>query len=196
MPLYQRRFSCVCASNQNRSMAAHNAMIESGFENVWSYGTGSSVKLPGSAADKPNIYPFRTPYSQMYDELKSDNEARYIQNGVLRMLERNRKVKMGPERWQENFLPFDFVITFEERVFDAVLDDFATNRDPLTFEPVYIINLEIKDTHQEAASGATLAVQLAELLDAAEDVHNEIDGILEIFGEQTGQQLLYLPQFY
>jgi len=112
------------------------------------------------------------------------------------MLDRNRKLKIAPERWQENQLPFDFVITFEERVFDAVLDDFATNRHPRTFEPVYVINLEVKDTHTEAASGATLAVQLAELLDAADDVDDEIEGILEIFEEQFGQQLLYLPSTY
>lgn len=37
--------------------------------NVKSYGSGTHVKLPGSAADKPNIYAFDTTYQQMYDDL-------------------------------------------------------------------------------------------------------------------------------
>ncbi|KAL4998815.1 RNA polymerase II subunit A C-terminal domain phosphatase ssu72 [Aspergillus recurvatus] len=180
---YKLRFCTVCASNQNRSMEAHLRLstAASPFP-VISFGTGSLVRLPGPSITQPNVYNFNsTSYSQMYDELLSKDERLYRNNGILNMLDRNRNVKWGPERFQD-WVPgmprvdhvskgdkgalgteggvVDVIITCEERCWDAVVDDLMNKGSALN-RPVHVFNVDIKDNHEEALVGGKAILELA-----------------------------------
>lgn len=115
----------------------------------------------------------------------------YSQNGLLDMLDRNRKIKRAPERWQDTTGFYDVIVTCEERCFDAVcegnckctrclelLSSFANNTSQLVTNartdligrgeernlPVHIINVEIKDNHEDAMLGGKAILQLAEMV--------------------------------
>ncbi|GLA71970.1 RNA polymerase II subunit A C-terminal domain phosphatase [Aspergillus tubingensis] len=195
---YKLRFCTVCASNQNRSMEAHLRLstASSPFP-VISFGTGSLVRLPGPSITQPNVYNFNTTsYSQMYDELLSKDERLYRNNGLLNMLERNRNLKWGPERFQD-WVPgqprvehvskgdkgalgteggvVDVIITCEERCWDAVVDDLMNKGSPLN-RPVHVFNVDIKDNHEEALVGGKAILDLANRLNEAASQERNTSG--------------------
>ena len=166
-----------------RSMEAHLRLSLASYP-VLSFGTGSLVRLPGPSITQPNVYPFNTTsYSQMYQELLAKDPRLYRANGLLTMLERNLGVKWGPERWQDWPIGkprldqhredkgskgseggvVDVVITCEERCWDAVVDNLIERGSPLN-RPVHIINVDIKDNHEEALVGGKAILDLANLL--------------------------------
>ncbi|KAL8713408.1 MAG: hypothetical protein Q9220_002607 [cf. Caloplaca sp. 1 TL-2023] len=191
---FKLRFCTVCASNQNRSMEAHLRLSLASYP-VLSFGTGSLVRLPGPSINQPNVYPFNTTsYNTMYSELFSKDPRLYRANGLLTMLERNRSVKFGPERWQDWAVGkprldhkddrgssgteggvVDVVITCEERCWDAVVDNLVEREGKLN-RPVHVINVDIKDNHEEALVGGKAILDLADMLNAAAREEQEKSG--------------------
>ncbi|KAL9052278.1 MAG: hypothetical protein Q9162_005480, partial [Coniocarpon cinnabarinum] len=177
------------------SMEGHIRLAEAQFP-VISFGTGSLVRLPGPSINQPNIYNFNSvSYDQMYRELESKDPRLYRTNGILNMLERNRSIKTGPERWQDWRVGeprlmhpddhgargsesgiVDIVITCEERCWDAVVDDLLSRGNSMN-RPVHVFNVDIKDSHEEALIGGKAIVDLANLLNQAAAQERESKGV-------------------
>lgn len=184
-------------------MEAHKVLQEAGY-NVSSYGTGSAVRLPGLSIDKPNVYPFGTPYNDIYNDLLSQSAERYKSNGLLEMLDRNRKLKKAPEKWHDGTKIFDFVFTCEERCFDSVCEDLMGRGGQLN-KIVHVINVDIRDDNENAKIGGRAILELVDMLNKTVekcDVSGEPfeDCIMEILTKwQTHHPqlpLLYSPAYY
>ncbi|XP_060038991.1 RNA polymerase II subunit A C-terminal domain phosphatase SSU72-like [Erinaceus europaeus] len=188
------RVAVVCSSNQNRSMEAHSILSKRGFH-VRSFGTASQVKLPGPTPDRPNVYDFQTTYEQMYNDLLQKDGELYTQNGILHMLERNKRIKPRPERFQNCSDYFDLIFTCDERVYDLVLED-LNSREQETYQPVHVINVDIPDNLEEATLGAFLICKLCQYIQYMDDMDSELDELLLEFEEKSGRPFLHTVCFY
>eukprot|EP00877_Chromochloris_zofingiensis_P006922 jgi/Chrzof1/2483/Cz11g17080.t1 len=188
------KFAMVCASNQNRSMEAHSALKQQGMH-VKSYGVGGHVKLPGPSATEPNVYDFGTPYEAIYNDLQSKDSALYTRNGLLTMLKRNMAVKHAPERWQHSRDAFDVIVCFEERVMEQVLDDMH-GRAQNSMRPALIINIDVKDNHEEAAKVAPQTLQLCQMLESSASWEDSIDEVIHQFEKEHGRRATYSICYY
>ncbi|XP_071451536.1 RNA polymerase II subunit A C-terminal domain phosphatase SSU72 [Hetaerina americana] len=195
MPFNRKmKIAVTCSSNMNRSMEAHAFLSKKGF-NVQSFGTGDKVKLPGPAPDRPNCYEFGVTYEEIYQDLLAKDKALYTQNGLLHMLDRNRRIKARPERFQACQDKFDVVITCEERVYDQVIECFET-RIPDETTPVHVVNIDIQDNHEEATIGAFLICELVTLMSDSEDLDNDVDELLQDFETKNRRTVLHCVLFY
>jgi len=174
-------------------MEAHSVLSKKGF-NVRSFGSGNQVKLPGPSPNQPNVYDFNTTYDHMYQDLYNKDKSLYTQNGILHMLDRNRRIKPCPERFQSNRDKFDVILTAEERVYDQVVEDLS-NRTPTDNSPVHVINIDIQDNHEEATVGAFKFLELANMLSQCQDLDNEIDELLQEFESRAERSVLHTIAF-
>ncbi|XP_073977180.1 ssu72 CTD phosphatase isoform X1 [Rhodnius prolixus] len=194
MPSSSLSVAVVCSSNMNRSMEAHAFLSKKGFR-VKSFGTGDKVKLPGMAADRPNVYDFSCTYDEIYQDLQNKDKSFYTQNGLLHMLDRNRRIKTRPERFQSSTEKFDVVVTCEERVYDQVVEYFE-NRTPVDSATVHVINIDIQDNHEEATIGAFIICELITMMSNTEDLDNEIDSLLHSYEAKCNRAILHCVLFY
>lgn len=195
---FKLKFCTVCASNNNRSMEAHLRLSTSDHHYpVISFGTGSYVRLPGPSISQPQVYNFNTtPYTKMFDELQAQDARLYRNNGILNMLDRNRNIKWGPERFQDWVAGaarmdaltrgdkgaegaeggvVDVIFTCEERCWDAVVDNLLDRGAPLN-RPVHVFNVDIKDNHEEALVGGGAILELADALNEAAGQERQANG--------------------
>ena len=188
-------FGVVCSSNINRSMEAHLVLGNAGLT-VESYGTGSTVRLPGKSAMEPRIFKFGTPYEEMYNSMSGSPEdtAFFSHNGVLGLCRRGAAVKTAPQRWQdtpsEDVQKHDVVIAFEERIFDAVVEDLQTREPTEDFRPMHVICLDTKDNPLEAQKQGRIALELCWLLEQAGDLVAEAPELLDDF---QGERMTHTP---
>uniref|UniRef100_A0A0K0FQ81 RNA polymerase II subunit A C-terminal domain phosphatase SSU72 n=1 Tax=Strongyloides venezuelensis TaxID=75913 RepID=A0A0K0FQ81_STRVS len=190
------RFAVSCSSNMNRSMEAHNFMKKKNFL-VESFGSGGQIKLPGPSFDKPNCYAFgEATYDYIYKDLATKDKRFYTRNGLLGILDRNRKIKEKPERFQDQDQIFDVILCLEERVYDHIVD-FLQKRPPKTGERVFVINIDIRDNLQEATKGAYVVCELCEMLETLEDLDEGIEICLGTFERKyRDRNLIYTVCFF
>ncbi|XP_046670555.1 RNA polymerase II subunit A C-terminal domain phosphatase SSU72 [Homalodisca vitripennis] len=194
MPSSNLSIAVVCSSNMNRSMEAHAFLSKKGFQ-VRSFGTGDKVKLPGTAPDRPNVYDFSCSYEEIYQDLHNKDKSFYTQNGLLHMLDRNKRIKVRPERFQQCKDRFDIIVTCEERVYDQVVE-YITNKMPTENASVHVINIDIQDNHEEATIGAFLICEMVTHMAKSDDLDNDIDEMLQRYENKCQRQLLHCVLFY
>lgn len=84
------------------------------------------VRLPGKDVGTPEVFPFGTPYLEIYDTLKGKDEDFFRRNNLLGLVARNAGIKKAPERFQDipgpDVANFDVVLCFDSRVFYLVVE--------------------------------------------------------------------------
>lgn len=154
------RFAIVCAMNQNRSMEAHCLLKNRGYD-VCSYGTNALMRLPGPNIATANEYSYKVTYEDIYEDLLRKDEQLYKSNGLLKLIERNMRIKRAPQYFfEENCTAFDVVITCEEKCFNAIFEHSRVKKDEKALKIIYLINVDIKDTQQDAKVGAQKIYEL------------------------------------
>jgi len=132
----------------------------------------------------------------MFEELQAQDARLYRNNGILNMLDRNRNIKWGPERFHDWIVGaarmealtrgdkgadgteggvVDVIFTCEERCWDAVVDNLLDRGAPLN-RPVHVFNVDIKDNHEEALVGGGAILELADALNEAASQERQVNG--------------------
>lgn len=131
----------------------------------------------------------------MYNDFFRKDKEFYIQNGILYMLDRNKRIKFWLERFQNCKDLFDLIFICEERVYDQVVED-LNFREQEICQFVYVVNVDIQDNYEEVILGVFFICEFCQCIQYMEDMENEIDELLQEFEEKSGCIFLYIVCFY
>ena len=147
------------------------------------------MKFPGKHAAR--TFKFGTPYDDMYRSCVEEDEAHYRANEMLALLDRNRKIKTAPERWQDSDVvgKVNVAVCFDDRIFELVDEDLS-NRDAVDYTNLHVINIDTVDNPEAAAISAELALELCKRLDKMEELdESEVPELIATFEEEKSVQL-------
>ena len=98
-----------------------------------------------------------------------------------------RKPSWRPQRWQDEasrtLASLDVVICYEERIFDAVVEDLQC-REAFSAKPVHVVCIDIKDDAENAAMGGQIGLALAQQCEASANLEDDMAGICERFEKE------------
>jgi RNA polymerase II subunit A C-terminal domain phosphatase SSU72 len=145
---------------------------------------------------EPRIFKFGTPYEEMYQQLAGTGDendlAYFTRNGVLQLCRRGAAVKKAPQRWQDtsstDVASHDVVICFEERIYDAVVEDLQLREPTMDFSPIHVICLDTKDNPHEAARQGAVALKLCWQLEHCDDLEMQAAEIIDQFQQERASE--------
>lgn len=111
------------------------------------------------------------------------------------LLDRNRKIKEAPQRFQETEEHYDVLITCEDRCFDMVCEDLMLRGNKIG-KPVHVVNFDIKDTPEDATIAARAILQLAQRIEEAGNIDEEMEAIIDEFQSQSSHPMFYTVLYY
>jgi hypothetical protein len=89
---------------------------------------------------------------------------------------------------------FDVVFCFEDRVFEAVIDDYL-NRDSIYNKSCHVINLNTTDNAEEAEKAGELCAKFCMTVMDSKDWEDEMTALILNFEEKTKRKLNHVVFF-
>ena len=169
---FHLRVALVCSSNNNRSMAAHCALVAAGVPHslVGSFGAGGMC-----VPYKDHQYEFGTPYDKMIEDIVQEPQNRFTEV-ALSVLRRNAACKLCPERWDTHVVcpdpaeatlmaqqvaprRFDVVFVYDDEIYHNCCRDLSVRQGRLQ-SVCHVIGIDTEDRTDHADVVAQQTVQI------------------------------------
>ena len=104
------------------------------------------------------------------------------------MMDRDRRIKTAPERWQDSDIVGVFNCNLFRRAYLWVVEEDLGIREAQEFEPLHIVNIETKDNPEAAAKSADLALKLCQQIEEQDDISDDLSEIVK----RSRRSIMYL----